>query len=451
MATAPTNPAERDLWAFLLVCVVMALALCLDSPGGRAFYDYNPWTEQAGMYFFASLAEAFGLSGVSVSLFEFFSIGLAVWYATQPSTKPLLIGNGLTNRALVICVSLMLAIGILVGFSSGNDFGLMLTQTRAIVSLPVWLVIGANALTSSRRVWILLGVIAGATLFKAIQGLWCYYSFYGGLRGNREYLIEHVTSEFLGTSILCVIGYLWKVRLRNYILVSACLAALVCYAAVFLINDRRSALVGLAFGLILLGSSLSRKVYRRYLVHGVSLVLGFCFFLVVTWDMKGAIGFPARTIKSLTDSSESSAGYRLVENANLLLAVAGQPVTGIGFGRRITMVYPLPDISGIYKEYDLVPHNTLLFVWTFAGPLGMAALCGFLAITIGLSLRLFRQGKDQSMVILGAIAAVIMVKAIAYIYADLGLREVRLLAEYGIVAGYVVAMSRSTLIARRVV
>lgn len=444
------SQAETSKTPFTLACIVLGVALILDSPGGRAFYNYEPWTETVGRYFFASFSEAFGVSGVSVSLFEFLSILLAFWYSVKPSLRPTKISGELSNRDLSVIIFVMLGAGVLMGFLAGNDFGLMLTQTRAIFTLPFWLVISANCFTSIRRIWVVLGVIAGATLFKALQGLWCFYVYYGGQKGEREYLIEHVTSEFLGTSILFVLAAMWRYWKKGLILRVAMTSAIGCYVLAFLLNDRRSALVGIAMGLGVIGISLSGRIYWRYLIHTLVALLASFFFLAATWNSSGALGFPARTIKSLTGSGESSAGYRKVENANMLLAVASQPITGIGFGRRITMVYPLPDISGIYSEYDLVPHNTLLFVWTFAGPLGLAAFAAFCAISIGYSLRLFRLGTNLEITALGGMAAVILIKALAYIYADLGLREVRLLAEYGVVAGYVFSLTRKELTQKRI-
>jgi O-antigen ligase len=166
-------------------------------------------------------------------------------------------------------------------------------------------------------------------------------------------------------------------------------------------------------------------------------------YLVVTWNADGIFGFPARTLQSLFDPDESSSGYRRVEDANLLLAVASDPLFGIGFGQRFSIVYPLPDISRFYEEYDLVPHNTLLFVWAFAGPIGFASFGALVAGVIGMAIRVARSSIDSRVTGFACIVGIVMVKSLAYVYADIGLREVRLLAEMGLLSGGLLAISRT--------
>jgi O-antigen ligase len=132
-----------------------------------------------------------------------------------------------------------------------------------------------------------------------------------------------------------------------------------------------------------------------------------------------------------------------VENANLFLAVASEPLFGIGFGSRFSIVYPLPDISRFYAEFDLVPHNSLLFLWAFAGPFGLACFGAFVATVVAAAIRLARSATDPRVIGLACIAGMVVVKSMAYVYADLGLREVRLLAEIGALSGCIFALSRS--------
>ena len=204
---------------------------------------------------------------------------------------------------------------------------------------------------------------------------------------------------------------------------------------VFLLNDRRAALVGLGLSGASLLLAMPKSLWRKIWPHAALGTLGLATFLALTWNAAGTVGFAARTIKSLSDPNESSAGYRRIENANLLSAVEHQPLTGIGFGRRFDLVYPMPDISGIYSEFDLIPHNTLLFIWTFAGPLGMAAFATFMSISIGVALRTMRAGQDIERSVLAALSAIVIIKGLAYVFADLGLREVRLLSFVGLIGG----------------
>ena len=78
--------------------------------------------------------------------------------------------------------------------------------------------------------------------------------------------------------------------------------------------------------------------------------------------------------------------YRQIEDFNLMYAVKQFPIMGQGFGSRFESVIPLPDISFTYELFDAIPHNTLLFLWCFAGPL---ALAGFFRFSFLVSLWVF--------------------------------------------------------------
>lgn len=435
------------LW-FIFACLFMGISLLLDAPWGRAYYYYNPVSEMLGSFYFSSISDSTGIPGISVSPFEMFSLALSAVglyklfsakfniKSDRQRDKNLINHSKHLFFALLTSLSIIFISGMVSGFQHGNDFALMLTQVRSLVMLPVWLIIGMAFITSSRQAWVFLAVIAVATFLKSLQGLWSYVYLLGGHKGMQEYIVEHITSSFIITAGLVINGLLWLSSTWRIWKVLVFLGTNGLLGFIFLANDRRAALIGFVLGIGIVALATPHKFYRRYIVGIATLGLTLVFFLGLTWNSSGVLGFPARTIKSLLDPSESSAGYREVENANLLLAIANEPLTGLGFGKRFPVVFPLPDISAIYSEYDLIPHNTLLFVWAFAGPLGMAGLGAFFALGLGLSLRIFRDSHSSSWRILGMIGAFVLAKALAYIYADIGLREVRLLAEVGAFTGF---------------
>jgi len=438
--TWPNEPSPDRFW-FSLVCLVFGLALSLDAPWGRAFYDYTPFTESLGRFYFSSIAEAIGIPRVSLSIFEFVSFALAGVGLFKVFPNLVHEPSRTIFWGLLLSVFLVFAAGFLSGILHGNSYALMLTQTRSLATLPLWLIIGASFLTTPFRSWIFLSVIAGATILKSLQGLWSYIYVWDSQRGSREYLIEHVTSSFIITTSV-VIGRLiwlrsWKIPTKTFYFFMTNSVLIF----VFIINDRRAAFIGLVMALGVIGLALSWQIYRRNLKSLAGILLVGVLYLGATWESTGSLGFPARTLKSLFDPSESSAGYRDVENANLLLAVANDPLTGLGFGKRFPVVFPLPDISFVYSEFDLVPHNTLLFVWSFAGPLGMTGIALFFSLAIASAIRIFRSPGATSTRLLGILGVFVLVQGLSYIYADIGLREVRLLAQIGAVAGLLVCLT----------
>jgi len=435
----------KDTYGFFLACLILGLAFFLDAPWGRAFYSYTPITETLGALYFSSFSDTFGIPGVSVSPFELFSILLAggALFKVVPSLPD--DTSKSIFAAMIASLALIFVAGINSGWAHGNNSRVMLTQFRSIITLPLWLIIGATFLTNQKRAWIFLSVIASATFAKSLQGLWNYFYILGRQRGTQEYIVEHITSSSIVTAVMVINALIWLKGMNLVTKILLSISANSVLVFVFLINDRRAALVGLAMGLVMLLISLPLKFYRRHFLGMSGVLLLGALYLFATWDTSGPLGFPSRAIKSLMDPSESSSGYRQVENANLFFSIANEPLTGIGFGRRFPVVFPLPDISTVYSEYNLVPHNTLLFIWTFAGPLGIAGLGTFFALALGLALRIFRGSRSTGDCFLGAIAALVLIQGLSYIYADIGLREVRLLAEVGGVSGYLVALSQLSL------
>ncbi|MEI8026069.1 MAG: O-antigen ligase family protein [Pseudomonadota bacterium] len=433
--------SSQDTYWFVFACIILGLAFFLDAPWGRAFYDYTPITETLGALYFSSFSDTLGIPGVSVTPFELISLILAGGALSK--IFRLLPDDTAKNIfvAMLASLALLFFAGITSGWGHGNDSRVMLTQVRAIISLPLWLIIGAAFFTSQKRAWIFLSIIASATFVKSLQGLWSFLYILERRKGTQEYIVEHITSCSIVTAWVAFNALIWLKERNLFKKIFLSITANSVLGFVFLVNDRRAALVGLVMGLALLFVSLPLKFYRRHFLGMLGALLMGVLYLAATWETSGALGFPARAIKSLTDPSESSSGYRQVENANLLFSIANAPLTGIGFGKRFPIVFPLPNIASIYSEYDLIPHNTLLFVWTFAGPLGIAGLGTFFALSIGLALRMFRRSPSLEGCLLGGIAVLVFVQTLSYIYADIGLREVRLLAEAGGVAGYLIALS----------
>jgi hypothetical protein len=428
---APPRSSSSARGAALLVAATLLAATVLDAPWGRAFQDVDPWTERLGRAFFTSLGAQWGVAGLPVSPFELASfVAAALAFAWGP--RRLATSGSPAWLAALWAVPAAIAVGVATGLAGGQAVGLAMTQVRALALLPAWLVVGygLGALPTLRLAY---GAVVLGMLAKSAQALWIYARQLGFSRGEREYLVEHATSSLLLTAAGVVVAYaLLDRRLLARVFAAGSLAL---YGAVFLLNDRRAALVGAAVGAALVGAAVPREVRRRYAAHLALGALAAVVVVAATWRAPGVLGFPSRAVLSLFDPDESSIGYRRIENANLLWAIAGRPLTGLGFGRRFPVVFPMPDISSIYAEYDLVPHNTWLFVWTFAGPFGMAAMGTLVAVTIAHACRSLRAAPSRERGLAAALVLFGVGHWLLYAYADLGLREERTLALFGLAVG----------------
>ena len=148
---------------------------------------------------------------------------------------------------------------------------------------------------------------------------------------------------------------------------------------VWLISQRRAAVVALAAALLLLGLMMwkvNRRLLRRIAPFVAVLVVG---YLGAFWNNEGIVGFPAQALKAVIsptqvgEKDQSSDGYRIVENLDIMATIHAKPITGLGFGQRFYRPFPLPDIS-FFPFYEYLPHNNVLWMWIKTGIGGFVAL-----------------------------------------------------------------------------
>ena len=165
------------------------------------------------------------------------------------------------------------------------------------------------------------------------------------------------------------------------------------------------------------------------------MILGRTCFIVATWKSEGPIGFVGKTIRDFLFSESATPTYRSIENYNLFQGVIDNPIFGWGFGMRFPIVMPMPDISVVYSDFDLIPHNTLVYLWAFGGTFAIAAISTLVAINLAAATRLFRLNSDIMIKVIGLVCFTISIRWLVYTYSDIGLLEQRILALMAFAAG----------------
>src|SRR5262249_49624725 len=149
---------------------------------------------------------------------------------------------------------------------------------------------------------------------------------------------------------------------------------------VYVISQRRAAVVALVAGLLLLAIFLfwtNRRAFFR--VVPVALVLASLYTAAFWNDAHSLPGFPAQAVKSVispdsvSERNQGSDQYRVTEKLDILATIQTSPVLGIGFGRPFLRPYPLPNIAPFLLE-PYQPHNSILWVWMKTGVAGFVAM-----------------------------------------------------------------------------
>lgn len=414
----------------MILCGFFGAAVFLDIPAAKAYNAHTAWTETLGRYLFHGVKELLGIP-IPLTPFEVGSYLAVVLLATAYGWQRARLWLSLLLVGLLIPMAT--AFAALHGWMRGNSLDLAMTQLHFIPLLSAWLGVGYFVGTRPLLFGRLLRILFWVCLWRSVYALYVYAVPYRFSMGDNEYLIDHTVSIFLAAGMGYAAVQAWFHRGQPRVLLGYG-GAFLLQAGPYLLNDRRASFAGLiAAGLLLpwiLSPRLRRALLRPYKL-GLALGLGLIAFLSLkSTDQYGLVGaFKTETLgaKELT--------YRHIENYNLLVGMIQQPLLGLGFGTRFPKVIELPDISFAFELFDAIPHNSVYFLWSFGGPLGLASLMTLSSALLAVVTRVGRQCRSKSQILLAVTALIVSSQWLMYCLFDMGLLESRSLMLVGIFAG----------------
>jgi O-antigen ligase/polysaccharide polymerase Wzy-like membrane protein len=145
-----------------------------------------------------------------------------------------------------------------------------------------------------------------------------------------------------------------------------------------LVTERRVAFIALGAVLLVVGLLyLADGSVRRAVMVGTITAVVAAAYLAAFWDDSGPLGQPARAISGLIDPSslserdQNSNHWRDIENRNIAFTIQQLPLTGVGVGQEYLFREEPPSLGDAkYFFWRNITHNTLLWFWLKAGPLG---------------------------------------------------------------------------------
>ncbi len=413
------------------ILLLLGFSLFLDIPAARAYNEHNAWTAQIGKLLFHGINEIYKIP-LSFTLFEVLSYALAglimIRWGIQRSRLWLI----LALSAFLIPLACFL--GTLTGVFRGNVLALAFSQLHFVPMIPVWMVIGYYLGMQPALLQKAARILFWVCIWRSLYALYVFLVIYGGKMGAREYLIDHASSGFLAVA-LGYAGFQAFTQRTDLQKVFAYGGAFVLMLWPYILNDRRTSFVGLMAALLLIPFILPkairlrmRSTYRWAILAAVILVS----YKVVFSKAPANLGQQEYGEESI---DVGNLDYRQIENYNLMIGVIERPLLGLGFGTRFPQAVPLPDISFSFELFDAIPHNTLLYLWTFAGPLGVA---GFMTASCFMVLVLARVGqlaRSKRELLLAFLGLITVAQWAMYVNFDMGLLESRTSMLIGIFAG----------------
>ena len=192
----------------------------------------------------------------------------------------------------------------------------------------------------------------------------------------------------------------------------------------YLAAERRAALVALLVGLALMAFML--YLHRRrafWIVMPIVAVVG-VVYLAAFWNSSGALGLPARAVKSVIapkqvdPRDESSNQYRVLENINVLYTIQQSPLTGIGFGQKFKIIVPMPDIS-FFEWWQYLSHNSVLWIWMKTGLFGFLAFLFMVGWSVSVGVNIVQSLPDGDLSAFALTATLFVVMHFVFAYVDI--------------------------------
>lgn len=309
--------------------------------------------------------------------------------------------------------------GLVYGLLRGGDLSIALWEARAIYYLPLMLILAGNLLETRAHVNQLFWTLVVALFVEGLVGTWFVATILSFDISGVNRIAEHPASIHANTFFVLALGaWLFRASAPKRITL---LLLLPIVALSYLANQRRAAFITLAIALLLLTALLYWENRRLFWVVTLAGGILGALYLAAFWNSGGALGLPARAIKTviggdLDEADYTSNLYRELENINIHFTISNAPLTGVGFGNKFLIIAPMADIS-FFIWWEYITHNAILWIWMKAGLGGFLALLLLIGLAVVGGLRAFRRmpGGDLSVIALTATLYVVMHTVFAYV------------------------------------
>ena len=283
-----------------------------------------------------------------------------------------------------------IAFGLLYGVGTGGDTTIALWESRPIFYLLPIMVLASNLLEERSHVktfvwWIVIGLG-----FEGIMGVWAVHNWHRWQFSSFDGLGAHALSIHFNAVFVLVVGlYLYK---SSWVSRLAILLLMPCMALTFIAGQRRAAFLTLGIALAISSIILFKHNRKLFLFLAPTAALFGALYTLAFWNSGSSLAMPAQAVKSVVSSSanevdRSSNEYRDIENANTHFTIRAKPFTGVGFGQKFFIPYPLPDIS-FFEWWEYITHNSVIWIWMKSGIGGFYFMCLLVSYSLMLGGRL---------------------------------------------------------------
>lgn len=298
----------------------------------------------------------------------------------------------------VLVLGAAVIFGVFWGLSRGGNVVAALLEAVAMVYIPMIFIAARMLFTTVahyRRV--LIGILI-AIVIEAVHAL-------VKLPELRESYSEGVsplahTAALQINMLFLALAATLALRRRAALAVTLLTIASLPTLWIYLVAERRSAIVAMALGVFLLGVILFQVDRRRFrLLTPIVLIIGVAY-IGAFWNSNGGVGIGAQTVRNIiAPDSKSYADansdlYRDIETFNLQVTIRTNPILGLGYGQDFLQPIPLPRIANFIFA-TISPHNAVLGLWFKAGLAGVFSYVFLISAGLAQGLRSILDIHDE--------------------------------------------------------
>ena len=423
------GPSFSDLaWVLFWVCVTAVVVqprygvyiiIFMTLVGDKNVSWWFPFTKN----FSSEESLLFLSNSFSFSPLEIFIIlTTAVWVTKGLLQRNLKIKTGpLFWPAFVF--TFIMGLGLIGGLLTGGNTNIALWESRAIFYIFPMLVLTSNLVDEKDHVNILFWLIMSALFLEGIIGSIDVIFFLGFDISSIEALFDHSASIHANVFFLALGSvYIFKKisGTKKFFLV----LFLAPIALPYFASQRRSAFLSLGVAVLLMFIIiyLDRRHLFKYIFPPL-VIIGLAY-MGAFWNNQGSLGLPVQAVKSViapgsaTEKDLSSNLYRITENLNASFTIHQRPITGVGFGNKFFILYPLPDIS-FFEWWEYISHNSILWIWIKTGVFGFTSMIFMVALSILIGMRAIINAPEGEHRMFALLLVLFMVMHYIFAYVDI--------------------------------
>jgi hypothetical protein len=348
----------------------------------------------------------------------------------------------------VALLGLALAIGLVIGVARGSswDPNAVLQELRGPVQMLFTFFLATNLVRDRGQLVIVAWefiVLAGV---KAFQGIFNYQESL-----NLPYGLDAVTGHEdviffdLAVALLVALTLLGNRGRLTYALL--CVVPLALSAELF--TERRVGFIALGAALAALAVLGIVANPRRALTFAAVGGVAVAAYMALFWNEGGPLGQPVRAVRgviepaSLSSRDASSNNWRDIENRNISFTMRQLPLTGVGVGQEYLFQEEPPSLGWPkFVFWRNITHNSAMWFWLKAGPLGAFALWFLIARVLLVSASLYTRLRDPWLRWMVTFPLALVAIHVTFSAVDLGFMYSRTMIFFGVALGLGAALVR---------